>query len=106
MLRRVVRMSSNLFWLDAEMTGLNYAGKDRIMEIACIVTDKDLNVLKHGPELVFHIPDDLLQSMDEWCTKTHGDSGLTDKCRDWVSNLVKYDTNKKCFIVWIHQSTT
>ena len=73
--------SGRLFWLDAEMTGLDYMGKDRIMEIACIVTDKDLNVLKEGPEIVFKIPDSLLDTMDEWCTKTHGESGLTKKCR-------------------------
>ena len=73
--------SGRLFWLDAEMTGLDYMGKDRIMEIACIVTDKDLKVVKEGPEFVFKIPDNLLDTMDEWCTKTHGESGLTKKCR-------------------------
>merc|ERR1712130_190248 len=91
MFRRVAKMSTNLFWLDAEMTGLNYAGEDRIMEIACIVTDKELNVLVHGPELVFHLPDDLLQSMDEWCTKTHGKSGLTDKCRESKLSIAEGD---------------
>ena len=45
------------------------------------MTDKDLKVVKEGPEFVFKIPDNLLDTMDEWCTKTHGESGLTKKCR-------------------------
>ena len=59
------------------MTGLDFLGKDRIMEIACIVTDENLDIVKEGPALVFKILDDLLESMDDWCRKTHGDSGIS-----------------------------
>lgn len=52
------------------MTGLNIE-KDRVMEIGCLVTDSNLNIIAEGPNLVIHHPKDVLQSMDEWCTKQH-----------------------------------
>lgn len=69
---------SNLVWVDCEMTGLD-PNKDHLLEIAVIVTDKDLNVLAEGPNLVIHQPDEILNSMGEWCTEHHGESGLTEK---------------------------
>ncbi|PID44434.1 MAG: oligoribonuclease [Proteobacteria bacterium] len=72
--------NSNLVWIDLEMTGLN-PDINRIIEIATIVTDGDLNVLAEGPNLVIHQPDDILGHMDEWCTTTHGQSGLTERVR-------------------------
>lgn len=72
--------AQNLVWLDLEMTGLE-PDRDRIIEIATIVTDKDLNVLAEGPVLAIHQSDDLLNNMDKWCTKTHQKSGLTDRVR-------------------------
>lgn len=54
-----------------EMTGLNVR-KDRIMEIACIITDNNLNVLAENPTIVVHQPDSLLETMDDWCKTTHG----------------------------------
>lgn len=71
----------NLAWIDLEMTGLE-PERDRIIEIATIVTDKELNVLAEGPALAVHQPDELLDSMDEWNTRTHGESGLTQRVRD------------------------
>ncbi|MDX2472010.1 MAG: oligoribonuclease [SAR324 cluster bacterium] len=68
----------NLVWMDLEMTGLN-PKKDQIIEIATLVTDKDLNLLEYGPELVIQTPKALLDGMDDWCTQHHGDSGLTKK---------------------------
>ncbi|WLD57698.1 oligoribonuclease [Salinispirillum sp. LH 10-3-1] len=69
---------TNLVWIDLEMTGLD-PEKERIIEIATIVTDADLNILAEGPELVIHQPKSLLDAMDEWCVKHHGESGLTQR---------------------------
>lgn len=72
---------SNLIWVDLEMTGLN-PEVDRILEIATLVTDKDLNIVAEGPNLIVHQPDAILDAMDEWCTTHHGESGLTQKVKD------------------------
>ncbi|MGB5276210.1 MAG: oligoribonuclease [Gammaproteobacteria bacterium] len=71
----------NLIWIDLEMTGLDPL-EDRIIEIATIVTDKNLNVLEEGPTLAVNQSDDKLDTMDEWCTSQHGKSGLTDRVRN------------------------
>ncbi|MCA1799143.1 MAG: oligoribonuclease [Xanthomonadaceae bacterium] len=71
----------NLAWIDLEMTGLD-PERDRIIEIATIVTDKELKVLAEGPSLVVKQPDELLDAMDEWNTRTHGASGLTQRVRE------------------------
>jgi oligoribonuclease len=68
--------NNNLIWIDLEMTGLDVASCS-IIEIATIITDKDLNILAEGPVLAIHQPDAALDAMDAWCTKTHGESGLT-----------------------------
>lgn len=65
-----------LVWIDLEMSGLD-PNCCRILEIATLVTDADLNVLGEGPDLVVHQPDAVLDAMDSWCTEHHGDSGLT-----------------------------
>lgn len=64
------RRMSKIVWIDMEMTGLNVRN-DRIMEIACIISDNDLNVLAEHPTIVINQPDSLLASMNEWCTTTH-----------------------------------
>ena len=68
--------ADNLIWLDMEMTGLD---PDTCvpLEIATVVTDKDLNVLAEGPSLVIHQPQEVMDAMDAWCTEHHGKSGLT-----------------------------
>jgi len=69
-----------LLWLDLETTGLD----DRtctILEIATLVTDKELNLVAEGPNLVIHQPNDVLRNMDPWCVKQHGASGLTEASR-------------------------
>ena len=65
----------NLIWIDLEMTGLNPL-KDRIIEIATLVTDKDLMIIAEGPQLVIHQPQGVLDGMDEWNRTHHGQSGL------------------------------
>lgn len=71
---------TNLVWMDLEMTGLN-PDTDRILEIATLVTDKDLNIIAEGPNLIVHQSDEVLEAMDEWCTTHHGASGLTARVR-------------------------
>ena len=71
----------NLIWIDLEMTGLNPL-TERIIEIATVVTDSNLKVLAEGPSLVINQSDSLLAGMDEWNTRQHGSSGLTDRVRN------------------------
>lgn len=52
------------------MTGLDVE-KDRIMEIACVITDSELNVVAQQPEIIINQPSDILEQMDDWCTKQH-----------------------------------
>jgi oligoribonuclease len=70
--------SSNLIWIDLEMTGLNTI-TDQIIEIATVVTDLHLNEIAEGPVLVIHQPTEIMDGMDEWNTTQHGESGLTDR---------------------------
>jgi oligoribonuclease len=65
-----------LIWIDLEMTGLK-PDTDVIIEIATVVTDKNLEVIAEGPNLAVHQPDEVLARMDEWNTRQHGASGLT-----------------------------
>jgi oligoribonuclease len=71
----------NLIWIDLEMTGLDPL-EDRIIEIATIVTDKNLNIIEEGPTLAIKQSDEMLDGMDEWCTTQHGKSGLTDRVKN------------------------
>eukprot|EP00163_Fabomonas_tropica_P033876 TRINITY_DN915_c1_g7_i1.p1 TRINITY_DN915_c1_g7~~TRINITY_DN915_c1_g7_i1.p1 ORF type:complete len:181 (+),score=30.53 TRINITY_DN915_c1_g7_i1:76-618(+) len=73
--------NDRLVWIDLEMTGLD-PEKERIIEIATIVTDSELNLVAEGPVLAVHQPDSLLDAMDEWCTNTHGANGLTQRVKD------------------------
>jgi len=72
--------ANNLIWIDLEMTGLD-TNNDMIIEIATIVTDAQLNILAEGPMLAIHQSDEVLNGMDEWNTKQHGQSGLVDRVR-------------------------
>lgn len=69
-----------LVWLDMEMTGLD-PEKERIIEVAVVVTEPDLTIVAEGPVLVIHQSDALLDAMDNWNRSTHGKSGLTDKVK-------------------------
>ncbi|OCG25025.1 oligoribonuclease [Gilliamella sp. wkB108] len=72
--------SNNLIWIDLEMTGLD-PRVDRIIEIATIVTDSELNILAEGPVIAVHQTDEQLALMDDWNKNTHGKSGLIDRVR-------------------------
>ncbi len=69
-----------LVWLDMEMTGLD-PDKERIIEVAVVITEPDLTVVAEGPVLVIHQSDEILNAMDKWNTSTHGKSGLIDKVK-------------------------
>jgi oligoribonuclease len=70
----------NLIWIDLEMTGLS-PESDVIIEIATIVTDSQLKTLAEGPVMAIHQSDERLYAMDEWNTRQHGQSGLTERVR-------------------------
>ena len=72
--------SQHLIWIDLEMTGLN-PDSDLIIEIATVVTDKDLNILAQGPVLAIHQSDAALAAMDDWNQQHHGQSGLIDRVK-------------------------
>ena len=72
---------TNLIWIDLEMTGLD-PQQDQIIEIATVVTDAGLEVLAQGPVIAIHQPAAVLEAMDEWNTRHHGDSGLTRRVQE------------------------
>lgn len=72
--------SSNLVWIDLEMTGLD-TDRDLIIEIATIVTDSNLNILAEGPVFAIHQSDAVLNAMDDWNREQHGKSGLINRVR-------------------------
>ena len=76
----VVDKSKTLIWIDMEMTGLE-PDTDRVIEIATLITDANLNILAEGPVVAVHQSDSVLAGMDEWNQRTHGDSGLVTRVR-------------------------
>lgn len=87
----------NMVWIDLEMTGLN-PEKEGIIEIASVVTDKDLNLLAEGPDLVVKQPARLLKGMDSWNQKQHGKSGLWDAVKISKVNIKKAEKQTLEFI--------
>ena len=101
--------NGNLVWIDLEMTGLN-PDKDRILEVATVITNYNLDVLAEGPIIVLYQPKEVLDSMDSWNTKHHRHSGLfelagksTYDCRkaeletlDFISRWAKPQTSPMC----------
>jgi oligoribonuclease len=76
-----LKQKDNLVWIDLEMTGLD-PGKDRIIEMATLVTDKHLSILAEGPVLAVQQSDAALAGMDEWNTTQHTGSGLVERVRN------------------------
>ena len=86
-----------LVWMVLEMTGLD-PKKDKIIEIACLATDWDLNVIASGPDLAIHWPKRHFDQMDEWCTEHHGLSGLTQRCLD---SKIKLKQAEQETLAWV-----
>jgi len=83
---------NNLVWVDMEMTGLQ-PDSDRVIEIAVLVTDPQLNVVATGPVLVVHQPDEVLDAMDAWNKSTHAKTGLIERVR--ASSLTEADVERQ-----------
>ena len=83
---------NNLIWIDMEMTGLQ-PDADRVIEIAVLVTDPQLNVIATGPVLVVHQPEEVLDAMDTWNKSTHARTGLIERVR--ASTLSEADVERQ-----------
>jgi oligoribonuclease len=88
---------SNLVWIDMEMSGLN-PDSDRVLELAAVVTDAQLEVIAEGPVLVVRQPEAVLAGMDSWNTATHGRSGLTDKVRISTADEAAVEASMLAFL--------
>ncbi|MEJ2360241.1 MAG: oligoribonuclease [Gammaproteobacteria bacterium] len=88
---------NNLIWIDLEMTGLD-TQNDVIIEIATIVTDSQLNILAEGPVFAIHQSDATLAGMDEWNTRQHGKSGLTDRVKASAINEAEAERQTIAFL--------
>ena len=98
--------SQNLIWIDLEMTGLN-PDSDLIIEIATVVTDKDLNILAQGPVIAVHQSDDALAAMDDWNQKHHGQSGLIDRVKASTINDAEAERLTIEFLKdWVPENTS
>ena len=89
--------TQNLIWIDLEMTGLD-PDSDVIIEMATIVTDSDLNTLAEGPVIAIHHSDEVLARMDEWNTRTHGGSGLTQRVRESRVSMAEAEAQTIAFL--------
>ena len=89
--------SSNLIWIDLEMTGLD-TFNDQIIEIATIVTDQYLNEVAQGPVLAIGQPKSIMDGMDEWNTRQHGESGLTERVLESSLSLDDAETQTLAFL--------
>lgn len=97
--------SQNLIWMDLEMTGLD-PDTDRILEVATLVTDSDLNLVAEGPVIYVKQQESLLEGMDEWNTRHHTSSGLLDLVREQGSQKQKQRSRPWSLLssTWSHSS--
>jgi len=90
---------NTLIWIDLEMTGLDTVS-DSIIEIATIVTNAELEILAEGPVLAIHQPEAVLEAMDEWNTRQHGQSGLVERVR---TSAVTAAAAERATLDFLHQ---
>lgn len=97
---------NNLCWLDMEMTGLD-PQHDKIIEIAMIITDKDLNILAQSPVYAIHQSDDVLNNMNQWCITTHARTGLTERVRQSQYTEEQVENELLVFMqTWLPEKTS
>ena len=87
----------NLVWIDLEMTGLDPV-QDVILEIACIVTTDDLEIIAQSPAIIIHHSQETLQRMDQWCTKMHCDTGLLEAVKKSKISLLQAEQHILTFV--------
>lgn len=87
----------NLIWIDLEMTGLD-TDADSILEIATVVTDKQLNILEEGPEFAIHHGLARLEAMDDWNRKQHSKSGLWERVLDSTVDMAQAEASTMEFL--------
>ena len=90
-------MQDKLVWIDCEMTGLEL-GSDKLIEIAALVTDSDLNVLGEGVDIVIHAEDEALANMPEVVTRMHASSGLTEEVRASTVSLAEAEERVLAYV--------
>jgi oligoribonuclease len=88
----------NLLWIDMEMSGLSPDG-DRVLEVAIVITDGQLNTVAEAPVKVVFQPDDVLDRMDSWNKSTHKKSGLIDRVKAATQNEVEVEAELVAFLV-------
>lgn len=97
---------NHLIWLDMEMTGLE-PDRDRIIEIAVVVTDSTLQTVASAPVIVVHQPDEVLDAMDDWNKNTHGKSGLIDRVRASTVSEAEAEAQMLAFMQeWVPERTS
>ena len=89
--------ANHLIWIDMEMSGLD-PDSDRILDVALVVTDSQLNTVAEGPVLVVHQPDAVLVAMDDWNRSTHAKSGLTEKVRASTQSEAEAESRVLAFL--------
>ena len=94
-----------LVWIDLEMTGLDIE-KESIIEIATIITDGELNIIAHGPNVAITVDESLIEGMDEWNTTHHFESGLVDRIREQGVSLIDAEKRTLDFLKeWVDPNT-
>src|SRR4026209_2596017 len=88
----------NLIWIDMEMSGLN-PDTDRVLELAIVITDSQLNVIAEGPVKVVHQPDEVFERMDSWNKSTHKKSGLSDRVKAATQSETQVEAELIAFLV-------
>ncbi|MBY5924376.1 MULTISPECIES: oligoribonuclease [unclassified Halomonas] len=89
--------SDLLIWIDLEMTGLD-PQRERIIEVATLITDGDLNVIAEGPVIAVNQSEALLAGMDDWNTRTHGESGLVERVRKSTVDTAEAERQTLAFL--------